>query len=95
MQVTKEQITSIARLARLEANNPEVVNNYINSLSKIIEIFTLLEEVNTEDVEPMISVSDFDQTMREDNVTDGNIEEIFSNAPKELYKHFAVPKVIE
>jgi aspartyl/glutamyl-tRNA(Asn/Gln) amidotransferase C subunit len=54
-----------------------------------------LQAVNTEGLEPLVNVCDFPLPLREDKVTDGALDDIFANAPQELYRHFAVPKVIE
>lgn len=95
MEISKELVLKIAKLARLDASNEAVTAKYAQDMGKIVDIFKLFDEVNVEGVRPLVNVSEFDLPLRQDQVTDGNIEDLFSNAPKELYKHFAVPKVIE
>ena len=54
-----------------------------------------MQSVNTEGLAPVININEFALPLRKDEVTDGNLDDIFANAPNALYKHFAVPKVIE
>lgn len=95
MEITKETVKAIAKLARLDAKDPKVVEKYQTDLAKIIGVFQMLEEVDTTGIQPLVSVSEFEPVWRKDEVTDGKIDNLFSNAPSELYQHFAVPKVIE
>ncbi len=55
-----------------------------------------LDEVNTDNVEPLVSVNSESLTLRQDEVTAGHIcEEILANAPVKEYGYFVVPKVVE
>ena len=94
MAITKSQVLSTAKLARLHISE-EKIELYSNELGKILEIIDGLQAVNTDGLKPLINVCDFPLPLREDEVTDGGLDDIFANAPQELYRHFAVPKVIE
>ena len=64
--------------------------------NKILQWVDQLKEVNTDDVEPLVSVNENNITMRQDEVTDGNLaKEVLANAPMTEYGYFAVPKVVE
>ena len=55
-----------------------------------------LNEVNTENVEPLSNISSSILPKREDVSNDTNSsEEILENAPDKLEGFFAVPKVVE
>lgn len=95
MTITEKDVLKTANLAKLRIPKDKI-NTYVNELSKILNILDDLSEVDTSGIKPLINVSEFDQILREDEVTDGNYpEKIFKNAPKEIYEHFVVPKVIE
>ena len=54
-----------------------------------------LKEVETDDVEPLVSVNEGNIDLREDNITAGDCaDEVLANAPMKEYGYFAVPKVI-
>ncbi len=93
--VTKENIKKISRLARIEVaeEKRETLANQVNSIIGWVE---KLNEVNTDGVEPLISVHNAPLRLNKDEITDGNIaEDILKNAPKAKYGYFSVPKVIE
>lgn len=94
MSITKVEVLATAKLARL-CIPEDKIETYIVELNKIIDVINSLQSVNTEGLAPVINVNEFELPMRKDEVTDGNLNDIFANAPSELYRHFAVPKVIE
>ncbi len=94
MSITKAQVLATARLARLHIPE-EKIDGYITELTKILAVINSLQAVDTEGLEPVVNVNEFALPLRKDEVTDGNLDDIFANAPLELYRHFAVPKVIE
>ena len=64
--------------------------------NKILQWIEELNEINTDDIEPLISVNDINLRMRKDIVNAGNCkDEILKNAPAAEYDYFAVPKVVE
>jgi aspartyl-tRNA(Asn)/glutamyl-tRNA(Gln) amidotransferase subunit C len=95
MSINRETVLKTAKLARLNIKEDQV-SMYAEELSKIIDIVDSLQEVDTDDIEPLVNVNESELTMREDKVTDGNsAEKILKNAPKEKFEYFIVPKVIE
>ena len=65
-------------------------------LSAILSFAEQLAEVNVDGVEPMTSVTPMALKRREDEVTDGGIQDkILANAPDTREGFFAVPKVVE
>jgi aspartyl-tRNA(Asn)/glutamyl-tRNA(Gln) amidotransferase subunit C len=95
MALTKQDVTKIARLARIEVNDSDK-EHFAKEISGILQWIEQLAEVNTEGVPQMVSVADIKLPWRKDAVTDGNQPEaIIKNAPQADYGCFAVPKVIE
>lgn len=55
-----------------------------------------LQAVNTDGVEPLVSVSGMTLPLREDVVTmGGQADELVRNAPEQMENYFVVPKVVE
>lgn len=95
MLLDKQAVANIARLARIRVSE-EDKEFFSNELSGILGWMEQLNEVNTQDVPQMASVSAVKLPMREDKVTDGNqMEAVVANAPQSDYGCFVVPKVIE
>ncbi|GAK44185.1 glutamyl-tRNA(Gln) amidotransferase subunit C [Tepidicaulis marinus] len=95
MSVDQNTVRHIARLARIAVTDEEVAP-LAKELSSILDWVEQLGEVNTDNVEPMASVENLALPMREDVVTDGNIQDqVTKNAPGADDGFFAVPKVVE
>ncbi|MAR56476.1 MAG: Asp-tRNA(Asn)/Glu-tRNA(Gln) amidotransferase GatCAB subunit C [Rickettsiales bacterium] len=95
MTLSADDTRKIARLSRIRLNEDEI-EGYTNELNGILHWIEQLQEVDTDGVEQMTSVADMALPMREDVVTDGNIQEkVLQNAPGSEYGCFTVPKVIE
>jgi aspartyl-tRNA(Asn)/glutamyl-tRNA(Gln) amidotransferase subunit C len=95
MSVDQAAVRRIARLARIAVTDAEVphLQNEINAILAFVEE---LSAVDVSGVEPMTSVIPMKLPMREDVVTDGEIEPlILANAPLAEDGFFVVPKVIE
>ena len=105
MSLDKETVARIARLARLKVPDEEL-EPLAGELSGILAWIEQLNEVDTNNVAPLASVSDVTLPMRQDKVTDGGIaEKVLANAPggavyidaadKSAGGFFIVPKVVE
>ena len=82
MSVDNETVRKVAFLARLKVE-PEKLEEKLG-------------EVNTDNVEPLVSVNDEALTLRQDNITAGQMsEQILKNAPAQEFGYFVVPKVVE
>jgi aspartyl-tRNA(Asn)/glutamyl-tRNA(Gln) amidotransferase subunit C len=89
---TARRVAKLARIAVPEEDLPGLARE----LSGILTFMEQLNEVNVDDVEPMVSVSPMRLKRRQDGVTDGGYpEKILSNAPDAREGFFAVPKVVE
>jgi len=96
MALTREQIASIATLARLELT-PEEVPVYQDSLSRILEFVGALERADTANVTPMAHpLPGLTQRLRADAVSEVDSHERYQlNAPLTAAGLYLVPKVIE
>lgn len=95
MSLDKQTVAKVASLARLKMSDEEL-EKYGPQLSNIIQFVEQLEEVDTDNVEPLASVVDITLRLREDEVTDGGVQqEVLANAPDTLEGFFVVPKVVE
>ena len=95
MKIDKNTTLKIAKLSRIKLDKSEV-DEFSSQLSSIVEWVEELNEVNTDNVEPLSNVSQSILPLRKDieNTID-NSENILSNAPDKLENYFAVPKVVE
>lgn len=96
MSLTRKDVENIAHLARLaitEAEMPE----YVDRLSKILNMVEQLDAADTSSVEPMAHpLKDQVQRMRSDEVVDRDQHEKYQrNAAKVEAGLYLVPRVIE
>jgi aspartyl-tRNA(Asn)/glutamyl-tRNA(Gln) amidotransferase subunit C len=95
MPLDTDTVRRIAHLARIRVPD-ENLPALAGELEQILGWVEQLSEVDTDGVEPMTSVADMTQPMREDEVTDGDCrDKILANAPGGVGDYFAVPKVVE
>jgi aspartyl-tRNA(Asn)/glutamyl-tRNA(Gln) amidotransferase subunit C len=96
MSLTREQIASIATLARLELT-PAEFGVYQDTLSRIIDFVGALDACQTSGVSPMAHpLAGLSQRLRPDEVTESDHHELYQeNAPQVEAGLYLVPKVIE
>jgi len=96
MALTREQIASIATLARLDLTAEEVPV-YQESLSRILDFVGALERADTANVTPMAHpLPGLTQRLRPDEVTEVDRHERYQlNAPLTATGLYLVPRVIE
>lgn len=74
MSVDNETVRKVAFLARLKVE-PEKLEETKIEFNNILEWVEKLGEVNTDNVEPLVSVNDEALTLRQDNITAGQMSE--------------------
>jgi len=95
MSVDKTTVSRVARLARINIDDDRL-EPMAQELSAIMSWIEQLNEVNTDDVEPLASVTGHALPMRKDVVSDGDMaEKVVQNAPESMSGFFVVPKVVE
>lgn len=93
-KVTSEQVEHVANLARLEVSQDEV-NEFTQSLEKILNFAGQLDEVDTENVEPTFHVLDLQNVLREDKSEPGiPQEQALLNAKEKEAGQFKVPAIM-
>ncbi|MDF2939360.1 MAG: aspartyl/glutamyl-tRNA(Asn/Gln) amidotransferase subunit [Gammaproteobacteria bacterium] len=95
MMVEENTVVHIARLAHLEIR-PEQISKYTKDLGNILDMVKALEEVNTDNIEPMTHPLSQAQRMREDRVTENDERKTLQEtAPAIAAGMYLVPQVIE
>lgn len=94
MKITDETVDHIAHLARLEFEGDAKVA-IKQDLENIISFMEVLQQVDTDAVEPLVFMSTEVNRLREDTaVVTLSHEEILKNAPKKDSDYFRIPKVL-
>ena len=94
MSVTNDEVKHIAKLAKLEFNDEEIIK-YRDDLNKILEYVDKLNELDTENIEPLSHPIEGFNVFREDELRKSvDTEDALKNAPESTSKYFKVPKVI-
>ena len=82
MKLSTEELRHIALLARIHMDEEEV-EEMRGQLSNILEQFEILNQIDTEEVEPTGHAADVESVMREDEVSKSNSrEDVLYNAPR-------------
>lgn len=95
MAIDNETVKNIAFLSKLKVEDDKI-ETVKNEFNKILTWIEQLKEVDTQNVEALVSVNEEILVCREDKVTDGGKKaEVLANAPMSEYGYIAVPKVVE
>lgn len=95
MSVDEKAVRKIASLSRIAVTDQEVAA-MTGELNNILGWVEQLSEVDTNGVEPLAAVIPNQLRLRDDVVTDGDIQDdVLANAPQAEHGFYAVPKVIE
>ena len=95
MSIDLKTIKHISKLSRISVDEKkaEKLAGDLNSIFKFIE---KLNELKTDKVEPLTSVTETTLRLRSDEVKSENIrDQIIKNSPEENEDFFVVPKVVE
>lgn len=95
MSLSLDDVSRIARLARIEISSAEAEHTR-DQLNGILAFVEQLQAVNTDGIEPMAHAVDVVQRLRTDAVTEADRREAFQAiAPETEAGLYLVPKVIE
>ena len=95
MEITREQVEHVAKLARLAIGEEEKAL-FARQLSAILTYVQTLNRLDTSSVEPTSHVIPIQNVFREDEVRPSlSREQAFANAPDTDGGCFRVPKIIE
>ncbi len=95
MKIDRELLNKVAHLSRLEFDERDA-DRMTQDMTAIVEWVEKLNEVDTEGVEPLTTMSHEINALREDVVKEHlSHERALLNAPKKDADYFRVPKVLE
>jgi aspartyl-tRNA(Asn)/glutamyl-tRNA(Gln) amidotransferase subunit C len=95
MKIDKDSIKKIAHLARLEFDESSA-EKMSSDMSQILDWVDKLNEIDTDNIEPLTTMSSEVNDMREDKIGHQlDHESGMKNAPKRDSDYFRVPKVME
>jgi aspartyl-tRNA(Asn)/glutamyl-tRNA(Gln) amidotransferase subunit C len=88
-------VDEVAHLARLEFNSEEKAE-ILNDMNRMLSFVEKLNELDTENVSPLIYMTKEHNVLREDSPEISvSHKEALKNAPKKDSDYFRVPKVID
>jgi aspartyl-tRNA(Asn)/glutamyl-tRNA(Gln) amidotransferase subunit C len=91
----KETVRKVAKLAALDLSDKEL-DQVAPRLSSIIDWIEQLNEVDTDNVEPLANVANIELRLRPDEITDGGYpDKVLANAPEKTQGFFVVPKIVD
>jgi aspartyl-tRNA(Asn)/glutamyl-tRNA(Gln) amidotransferase subunit C len=95
MKLDQETVEKVAHLARLDISEEEQ-EKFTDQLSDILDHAEKLNELDTEDVEPMAHATDVNNVLRSDEVKESLAQdEAVGNAPDAEQGMFKVPQIVE
>ena len=95
MTIDLKTIKHISKLSRISVDD-EKAKKLEGNLNSIFEFIEKLNELKTEDVEPLTSIAKTTLKFRSDEVKSKNIRnQILKNSPEKNEDFFVVPKVVE
>ena len=94
MKIDKKLIYDLAKLAKLDFDDKSSLDMQ-DDLKKIIGFVEKLSEINTDNIEPLVYLSEELNVMRDDmEVQNLSQENALKNAPKKDSDYILVPKIL-
>ncbi len=94
-KITTEDVEYVAGLAQLILDD-DSKERLVHEMGDILNYMDALNELDTEDIEPMMHVLDLANVYREDEVKKSlSKEDVFKNAPKSEGDYFLVPRILD
>jgi len=95
MTIDLKTIKYISKLSRISVDD-EKAKKLAGDMNSIFDFIEKLNELDTNNVEPLTSVAEITLKLRVDEVKSGNIrEQVLKNSPDENEDFFVVPRVVE
>ena len=93
--LTADQVRKVAKLARLQLSESDVAR-FTQQLGQVLGYVEMLNELNTDGVEPLAHPLEIENVLREDVPTSSLTREAaLSNAPKSDGRCFLVPQILD
>lgn len=94
-KIDQAQVRKVARLSRLDLTEAEV-EEFTGQLSAILDYVEKMNELDTENVEPLAHCLPVSNVFREDSVKESlGTENTLANAPQRDGEFFKVPKILD
>ena len=94
MEINKEVILKVAKNARLNLTNEEIIQ-FTSDFKEIISAFSQLDELNTNNIKPSFQPIEIKNVLREDiEKKCVPVEEILKNAKHKKGDYFLGPKAL-
>ena len=95
MTIDLKTIKHISKLSRISVDDAKA-NKLAGDLNSIFDFIEKLNELNTDNIDPLTSVAETTLKLRADEVKSENIRgQILKNSPEENEDFFVVPRVVE
>jgi aspartyl-tRNA(Asn)/glutamyl-tRNA(Gln) amidotransferase subunit C len=95
MEITKQEVEKVAKLARLEVS-PAEKEAFANQLSQILTHVETLKQYDTDGIEPTATVLGQVNIFRDDVIRPSlPVEKALTNAPEREADGFSVPRILE
>ena len=95
MTIDLKTIKHISKLSRISVEESKA-KKLAGDLNSIFDFIEKLNDLDTENIEPLTSVAEITLKLRSDEVKSENIrEQILKNSPDENEDFFVVPRVVE
>ena len=94
-KIDQAQVRKVAKLSRLELTEAEVAE-FAGQLSAILEYVEKMNELDTDNVQPLAHCLPISNCFREDTVKKSlGTEKTLANAPQRDGEFFKVPKILD
>lgn len=94
-ELTRDEVRRVAVLARLKLSEAEL-DTLTVQLGQILGHVELLNELDTDDVEPMVHAIELKNVFRADEQRQSlSLDDALSNAPKSDGRYFLVPEILD
>jgi aspartyl-tRNA(Asn)/glutamyl-tRNA(Gln) amidotransferase subunit C len=91
----KTDIAALSKLAKIAVNDNET-QDYLKECSMILDFVQQIQSVNTDNIAPLSNPLEQTQRLREDIVTEGNMQAKSEPLSDHIDDHlYTVPKVID
>ncbi len=94
-RISKEEVRKVAKLARLQPSSAEV-EGFTEQLGAILEYVEKMNELDTENVEPLAHCLPVSNVFRDDEIKESlGTEKTLANAPQRDGEFFRVPRILD
>ena len=95
MSIDLKTIKHISKLSRISVDEKKA-EKLAGDLNSIFDFIEKLNELKTDNIEPLTSIAETTLKLRLDEVKSRNLrDQVIKNSPNENEDYFVVPKVIE